>query len=105
MSHWTDIPTGVMATSTICNQDPARICSLAVNMNNTDCTALPKVEFFIEPLPDTQRKRRQGEREIGVTRGSYLLLTSLSPSPLPPTHRAPAALPGAALSGHTPPPP
>jgi hypothetical protein len=25
-----------MATSTICNQDPVRICSLAVNMNNTD---------------------------------------------------------------------
>ncbi len=36
MSHWTDIPTGVMATSTICNQDPVRLGSLAVNMNNTD---------------------------------------------------------------------
>jgi hypothetical protein len=36
VSHWTDIPTGVMATSTICNQDPVRICSLAINMNNTD---------------------------------------------------------------------
>ena len=33
---WTDIPTEVMATSTICNQDSVRICSLAVNMNNTD---------------------------------------------------------------------
>ena len=33
---WTDIPTVVMATSTICNQDSVRICSLAVNMNNTD---------------------------------------------------------------------
>jgi len=29
---WTDIPTEVMATSTICNQDSVRICSLAVNM-------------------------------------------------------------------------
>ena len=68
------------------------------------CTALPKAEFFIEPPPDTQRRRRRGERGIGVTRGSYLLLTSLSPSPLPPTRCAPAALPGAALSGHAPPP-
>ena len=33
---WTDIPTEIMATSTICNQDSVRICSLAVNMNNTD---------------------------------------------------------------------
>ena len=33
---WTDIPTEVMATSTICNQDPVKICSLDVNMNNTD---------------------------------------------------------------------
>jgi len=32
----TDIPTEVMDTSTICNQDSVRICSLAVNMNNTD---------------------------------------------------------------------
>ena len=30
---WTDIPTEVMATSTICNQDSVRICSLDVNMN------------------------------------------------------------------------
>jgi hypothetical protein len=36
MSHWTDILTGLMATSTICSQDPAWICSLAVNMINTD---------------------------------------------------------------------
>ena len=33
---WTDIPTEVMATFTICNQDSVRICSLAVDMNNTD---------------------------------------------------------------------
>jgi hypothetical protein len=33
---WTDIPTEVMATSTIFNQDSVRICSLAVNMNKTD---------------------------------------------------------------------
>jgi hypothetical protein len=36
VSHWTDIPTEAMATSTICNQSSVRICSLAVNMNNTD---------------------------------------------------------------------
>jgi len=36
VSHWTDILTGVMATSTICSQDTAWICSLAVYMNNTD---------------------------------------------------------------------
>jgi hypothetical protein len=34
--HWTDILTGVMATSTIYNQDPVRICSFSVKMNNTD---------------------------------------------------------------------
>ncbi len=34
--HWTEIPTEIMATFTICNQDSERICSLAVNMNNTD---------------------------------------------------------------------
>ena len=33
---WTHIPTEVMITSTICNQDSVRICSLDVNMNNTD---------------------------------------------------------------------
>ncbi len=51
-----------------------------------ECTALPKAEVFIEPPLDTQRKRRREEREIGVTRGSYLLLTSLSPLPLSPSH-------------------
>ncbi len=54
------------------------------------CTALPRTEFFIEPPPDTQRKRRRGEREIGVTRGSYLLLTGLSP-PSPPSSPTPRA--------------
>ncbi len=63
------------------------------------CTALPKAEFFIEPPPDTQQRRRRRERGIGVARGSYLLLASLSPLPLPPPHHAPAALPEAALSG------
>ncbi len=38
---WTDIPTEVMATSTICNLDSVRICSLAVDMNNTDEKLLP----------------------------------------------------------------
>ena len=32
----TDIQTEVMITSTICNQDSVRICSLDVKMNNTD---------------------------------------------------------------------
>jgi hypothetical protein len=54
------------------------------------CTAPPRTEFFIEPPPDTQRKRRRGEREIGVTRGSYLLLTGLSP-PFPPSSPTPRA--------------
>ncbi len=33
---WTDIQTEVMITSTICDQDSVRICSLDVKMNNTD---------------------------------------------------------------------
>jgi hypothetical protein len=33
---WTDNQTEVMITSTICNQDSVRICSLDVKMNNTD---------------------------------------------------------------------
>ena len=33
---WTDIPTEVVITSTICNQDSVRICSLDVKMNNTN---------------------------------------------------------------------
>ncbi len=36
MSHWTDTPIGIMVTSTICNRYPIWVCSLAVNMNNTD---------------------------------------------------------------------
>ncbi len=31
---WTDILTEVVITSTICNQDPVRICSLDVKINN-----------------------------------------------------------------------
>ncbi len=33
---WTDIQTEVMITSTICDQDSVRICSLDVHMNSTD---------------------------------------------------------------------
>ncbi len=33
---WTDIPTEVVTTSTICNQDSVRIYSLDVERNNTD---------------------------------------------------------------------
>jgi hypothetical protein len=36
VGHWTDISTEVMATSTICYQNSVKICSLAVNMKNTD---------------------------------------------------------------------
>jgi hypothetical protein len=51
------------------------------------CTALPRMGFFIEPPPDTQQRRRRGERGAGVTKGSYLLLNNLPlPLPLPPTH-------------------
>ncbi len=53
------------------------------------CTALLNAELFIEPPPDTQRKRRRGERGIGVAMGCYL--SQASPSPpfpsLPPTAR------------------
>ncbi len=63
------------------------------------CTALLKAEFFIEPPPDTQRRKERVERGMGVAMSSYLILTSLYPLPLLPPHRAPAALPGAALSG------
>jgi hypothetical protein len=52
---WTAIPTEIMATSTICNQDSVfvRICSLAVDMNNTDeklllyCRCLETLTFSI----------------------------------------------------------
>ncbi len=47
-----------------------------------------KSRIFIEPPPDTQRRRRRGERGIGVARGSYLLLARVSPSPLFPPHTA-----------------
>jgi hypothetical protein len=49
------------------------------------CTALLKAEFFIEPLPDTQRRRR-GERGIGIAMGCYLPTPALPPLPLPPPH-------------------
>ena len=44
-----------------------------------ECTALLKAEFFIEPPLDTQRKRRRGERGIGVAVGCDL--SHASPSP------------------------
>ncbi len=53
---WTDIPTEVMATSSICNQDSVRICSLAVNMNNTDeklllyCRCLETLTFSLHKM-------------------------------------------------------
>ncbi len=55
--------------------------------NIEGCTALPRVEFVIEPPPDTQRERRRGEGGKRVTKGSYLLLNNL-PLPSPPTHTA-----------------
>ncbi len=53
---WTDIPTEVMATSTICYQDSVRICSLDVNMNNTDeklliyCRCLETLTFSLHKM-------------------------------------------------------
>ncbi len=53
---WTDVPTEVMATSMICNQDSVRICSLAVNMNNTDekllfyCRCLETLTFSLDKI-------------------------------------------------------
>jgi hypothetical protein len=40
---WTDIQTEVMITSTICNQDSVRICSLDVKMNNTEMLPVERV--------------------------------------------------------------
>ncbi len=54
---WTDIPTEVMVTSTICcNQDSVRICSLDVNMNDTDkklllyCRCLETLTFSLHKM-------------------------------------------------------
>ncbi len=53
---WTDIPTEIMATSTIYNQDSVRICSLAVDMNNTDkklllyCRCLETLTFSLHKM-------------------------------------------------------
>ena len=52
---WTDIPTEVMATSTICNQDSVRICSF-VNMNNANeklllyCRCLETLTFSLHKM-------------------------------------------------------
>ena len=57
--------------------------------------------FFIEPLLDTQRKERQGERGIWVAMSRYCFtppLPSLPPSS-PSPHCASVALPAAMLSG------
>ncbi len=53
---WTDIPTEVMITSTICNQDSVKICPLDVNMNNTDeklllyCRCLGTLTFNLHKM-------------------------------------------------------
>ena len=53
---WTDIQTEVMITSTICNQDSERICSLGVKMNNTDeklllyCRCLETLTFNLHKM-------------------------------------------------------
>ncbi len=53
---WTDIPTEVKVTSTICNQDSVRICSLDVNMNYTDeklllyCSRLETLTFSLHKM-------------------------------------------------------
>jgi hypothetical protein len=60
-------------------------------------------------LSNPRRIHSEKEDEEKEKQGSPRALTCCSPaspplSPLPPPHRAPTALPGAALSGHTPPP-
>ena len=53
---WTDILTEVVITSTICNQDSVRICSLDVNMNYTDeklllyCRRLETLTFSLDKM-------------------------------------------------------
>ena len=53
---WTDILTEVVITSTICNQDSVRICSLDVNMNNIDeklllyCRCLETLTFSLHKM-------------------------------------------------------
>ena len=53
---WTNIPIEILATSTICNQDSVRICSLAVDMNNTDekfllyCRCLETLTFRLHKM-------------------------------------------------------
>ncbi len=50
---WTDIPTEVMITSMICNQDSVRICSLNVNMNEKlllYCSCLETLTFSLHKM-------------------------------------------------------
>ena len=53
---WTDIQTEVMITSTFCDQDSVRICSLGVNMNNIDeklllyCRCLETLTFSLHKM-------------------------------------------------------
>ena len=53
---WTDILTEVVITSTIFNQDSVRICSLDVEMNNTDeklllyCRCLEALTFSLHKM-------------------------------------------------------
>ena len=53
---WTDIQIEVLITSTICNQDSVRICSLDVKMNNTDeklllyCRCLETLTFSLHKM-------------------------------------------------------
>ena len=62
---WTDIPTEVMATFTICNQDSVRICSLAINMNNTDeklllyCRCLETLTFSLHKMLEMETNMQQ----------------------------------------------
>ncbi len=53
---WTDIPTEVMATSMICNQDSVRICSLAVTLwKKPFCFSFPPENSRIK---DRKSRRR-----------------------------------------------
>ena len=86
-------------------KDEVTIC-WSLKWSEHVCTALPRVEFVIEPPPDTQRERRRGERGMRVTKGSYLLLNNLplpSPSPPPYTLRACCVAWGCVIRTYPPP--
>jgi hypothetical protein len=70
------------------------------------CTALPRVKFSSNPRRIHSEEEDEEKEERGLPRAPVCCSTTFPfPSPSPPhIHRAPAGSPGAALSGHIPPP-